>query len=309
MDSVKPACAGPEFEALMAEVDAKLKAEGVDIPNRPILAVGEVAGRFHLNIPLGGPSEGLPPDLAANVDLAEAIRQWYDDNYGDRIKTDFSPGTTIVELDGDLYEMRVPRLFGEVRFVLSRAWIPNPGISRGPIVANIVQLVADMTPAKAARLSDDALGNLAAAFEIAMPACYTLEGTGHRLMHIARGDVRVAVASLIGPGARYGESKWASLQAAEKILKAALDLRGATFKFTHDLGQLCDDLRASGLAFAASAEVASIQCKAGIRYGEEACTREEALAAHQASLKLVNILRDAGAGFDLGIGGMTAEHA
>ena len=39
-----------------------------------------------------------------------------------------------------------------------------------------------------------------------------------------------------------------------------------------------------------------------IRYGEERCTREQALAAHQASLVLVNRLRDAGAGFELGLG-------
>jgi hypothetical protein len=48
----------------------------------------------------------------------------------------------------------------------------------------------------------------------------------------------------------------------------------------------------------------AIQCKGGIRYGEETCTLEEALDAHRRSLDLVNVLRDAGAQFNLGIGGI-----
>lgn len=304
----RPDSSGPAFEAMMADIDAKLKVEGTEIPNRPLLAVREVSMEYNLSIPLGGPSEGLPDDLRENVDLAEAIRQWYDDNYGDRIKTDFCPGMAVVDLDGDLYEMRVPRIFGEARFVLSREWIPNPGIMRGPALCNIVQLASDMTPAKAARLTDTALRGLGEMFEIAVPALYTLESTSHRLMHIARGDVAVAVRSLLDLGGRYGESKWASLQTAEKVLKAAIDKKGATFKFTHGLGQLCDDLRACGLRFDAAAQVAAIQCKPGIRYGDEPCTRDEALRAHHASLELVNILRKAGAEFELGIGGLTPEH-
>ena len=42
----------------------------------------------------------------------------------------------------------------------------------------------------------------------------------------------------------------------------------------------------------------------GYRYGEEPCSCGEALAAHRASLELVNVLRDAGAKFELGIGGL-----
>ena len=47
---------------------------------------------------------------------------------------------------------------------------------------------------------------------------------------------------------RYGESKWASLQAAEKTLKAAIALQGKTFKQTHDLQDLATDLTAAGVA-------------------------------------------------------------
>ena len=300
----RPPEQGPQFEAMMAQIDFKLTNEGVDIPSRPILAVREVSTKYGLSIPLGGDPTRLPPDLRQNAALSEGINQWYKENYGDRLKENPCPGQIVVLLDGDLYVLRVPRIYGSVNFVLTRQWIPNPGISRGPATANITQLVDEMTSAKAARLSDAALNAIGNAFETAVPAAYTLESTDHNLMFIARGDVEVAVSSLIAREGRNGESKWASLQAAEKVLKAAIDLAGLKFTFTHGLAELCQTLAAAGLTFDASAQVTAIQCKPGIRYGEEPCTRDDALVAHHASLELVNILREAGAKFSLGIGGL-----
>jgi hypothetical protein len=299
-----PPARGPEFDAMMAQIDFKLTNDGVDIPSRPMLAVREVSMRYDLRMPLGGDFARLPPELRENAALSEAINQWYRDNYGDRLKEDPCPGRMVVLLDGDLYVLRVPRIFGSVNFVLTRQWLPNPGIGRGPATCNITQLVEGMTAAKAGRLSDVALNVIGAAFEVAVPAAFTLESTNHGLMFIARGDVEAAINGLMARGGRYGESKWSSLQAAEKVLKAAIDRAGAKFGFTHGLAGLCETLADTGLVFDADNQVAAIQCKPGIRYGEEPCTRDEALVAHHASLELVNILREASARFEFGIGGL-----
>ncbi|MEM1050945.1 MAG: hypothetical protein AAGI28_02510 [Pseudomonadota bacterium] len=290
----------------MADIDRKLSMEGVDIPSRSIHASREVSMRFDLNMPLGGDPARMPPDLRKNVELSEAIHRWYQDNYGDRLKEDPCPGHSVLLLDGDLYKLRVPRLFGSVEFIVTRDWLPEPGISRAPVIANIVQLVADMTPSRAERLSDDALRHLAEGFERALPVSYLLESTSHALMYSARGDVDVAVRCLMERGDRHGSSKWASLQVAEKVLKAAIVLEGASFAFTHDLSKLSVVLADAGIAIDADNQIAAIQCSAGIRYGEEACSREEALAAHHASLDLVNLLHAAGAKFEPGIGGFSA---
>ena len=124
-------------------------------------------------------------------------------------------------------------------------------------------------------------------------------------MSIARGDVEAAVNCLMTRGGRYGESKWASLQVAEKVLKAAIELAGTKFKFTHGLSELCHTLSDTGLVFDARLQVSAIQCKPGIRYGEEPCSRDEALLAHHAAMELINILCEAGAKFSRGIGGIT----
>ncbi|TCM14010.1 hypothetical protein EDF56_11535 [Novosphingobium sp. PhB165] len=79
---------GPQFEAMMAQIDFKLTNEGVDIPTRPMLAVREVSMTYNLSMPLGGDTMRMPPELRENAALSEAINQWYKDNYGDRLKED-----------------------------------------------------------------------------------------------------------------------------------------------------------------------------------------------------------------------------
>ena len=290
----------------MAKIDGKLSMKGIDIPSRSIHAAREVSMRFDLHMPLGGDPAKMPPELRKNAELSDAIHQWYNDNYGDRLKEDPCPGHSVLLLDGDLYKLRVPRLFGSVEYVVTREWLPEPGISRTPVRVNIVQLVADMTPPRAARLSDDALHQLNEAFQRALPASYILESTNHTLMYSARGDVDVAVRSLLERGDRFGASKWASLQASEKVIKAAIELEGAQFTFTHDLAKLRANLEDVGITIDADKQIAAIQCSPGIRYDKEACSRKEALSAHHASLDLVNLLHAAGAKFDPGIEGLEA---
>ena len=297
-----PPHSGPEFENMMREVDAALVAEGHSIPNRPILAGRNVSLKYQVPVPITSDPSHLPPELRPFAPLGEAINQWYENTYGDRLKVDMLPGRAVVQLDGDLYVLRVPRIFGRARFVMSRTFLPAPTIGRGPAICNIVELVDDLTPAKAALLSDESLQHLNDIFDRALSALYTLERAQHDLLSAARGDLATAVYCLMERGDRFGESKWASLQAAEKILKAAIALQGATFEKTHNLAELCAALRDAGIPFDELALVQSIQCSPAIRYGQEACSQPEAVAAHHASLALVNGLRDAGAKFELGLG-------
>jgi HEPN domain-containing protein len=284
---------------MIQEVDKTLIAEGKPIESRPILAASAVSTKFGVPIPLS--SEHLTPDLKPYAPLGQAIHAWYKRTYATRLNIDMTVGRTIVDLDGDLYVLVIPRIFGGARFGISRTFIPKTGIQRGPVLCNIIQLVEEMTPAKAALLTDEALAALNIAFERGFSASYTLENTGHELVGFARGDVVIAVNALMERHGRYGASKWASLQAAEKLLKAATALEGGTFPLSHDLARLSSVLNKAGIPFDAPELLAAIQCTPAIRYGDEPCTQDEALAAHQASLELVNRLRDAGAKFQTGL--------
>ena len=95
---------GPAFEAMMSGIDAELKAKGVDIPSRPISAVGEVSIRYgNIPIPLGEGAVRGPPEIERYRPLARAIRNWYYETYGDRIKIDMAVGKIVLLLEGDLY--------------------------------------------------------------------------------------------------------------------------------------------------------------------------------------------------------------
>tara|TARA_R110001606_G_scaffold149348_5_gene289324 strand:- start:2338 stop:3243 length:906 start_codon:yes stop_codon:yes gene_type:complete len=297
----QPPALGSEFEAFMAQVDRKLTDDGVDIPSRPIFAMMEVSKQFDLRMAGGLQVSPLPPEEKRAQDYKEAILRWYQENYGKRLNENSSPACTVVLVDGDLYTLRIPRLLGEVQFIAMRQWLPNEPIQK---TCNVVQLLAEMTSARAERLSDAALRAIWRAFETAMSAAYTLTGTDHKLMSIARGDVAVAVSNLMAVEQRFGESRWASLQAAEKIMKAAIELMGTKFQQTHKLASLRDQLSGAGIKFDAEPQLTALQCWPDIRYGTQTSTREQALLAHHSSLELVNILREAGAPFDLGIGGL-----
>jgi HEPN domain-containing protein len=208
----------------------------------------------------------------------------------------------VTSVDSDLYILRVPRIFGSVEFIASREFLPKTGIGRGPAICNVLQLVESLSQTKARHLSDEAIHAIWNAFHRAFPALYMLENTPNSLMHLARGDVATAVEKLLNPADRFGESKWASLQAAEKCMKCAIALAGGKVKFTHDLTALSKQLHQAGIPLAADEAIDKIQCAADIRYGGVGCSRAEALAAHHASLDVINALKAAGAMFETGLG-------
>ena len=98
-----------------------------------------------------------------------------------------------------------------------------------------------------------------------------------------------------------GHSKWASLQAAEKVMKAAIALAGVDYHHKHDLNKLMEQLQQAGIQGDLTALIADIQCRGGIRYGEEPCNRDDAILAHHASLRIIIKLYKAGAGFQTNI--------
>jgi HEPN domain len=295
---------GPAFEAMMREIDAEFVRDGLPIPSRSLHAVMAVGKRFKIGMPLVPPPSGAPPELMRYAQLSKNIHEWYELVYGDRTKIDFSPGKMVLTIDGDLYLLSLPRIYGAVHFFAVRQFLEHKfPVTRGPAGCNILQLIESLTPAKAATFSDQTLDYITRSFKLALEAHDLLEASqGHSLIQIARGDIQTAVNNLMDRGDRFGESKWASLQAAEKILKATIEFEGAKFRFGHELMSFCEQLDDLGITCDWAPLISKIQCRAGIRYGEMTCTREEAVEAHQASLGLVAALKGAGAKFKRRLG-------
>ena len=287
------------FVELMQVIDRELSDTGYDIPRRPLAAVAKVSDRFGMPLPLAKPPQHAERALHDNWPVSQRIRQWYDERYGDRIKVDWTLGRVIVQIDRDLWSLRVPRIFGSAHFIVSRTPIgrTDPTSHQGPARCNVVELIDNMTASRMQSLTDLELRTIFENAFLGIEAFSVLEASsGNDLVDSARGDFSVAATLLMSTPARYGESKWASLQAAEKTMKATIALSGSKFSHTHNLAKLARELNESGIHGDLTPFVVSIQCSAGIRYGEEPCSQNEAVAAHHASLGLVKALLDAESG-------------
>lgn len=290
---------GPEFEAMMREMDRSMAQKGIPITARPMMVGREIWLKYKIGFPFNDPGPNGPPELRRYWPLSQNVEAWFKNTYGDRLNVDFSPGSTVLRLDGDLYRMRMPRLFGTGEFIVSKRFFDTENfVSRG-FVANILQSLDGLTEQKAQMLSHEAIGWIVERFPVALRAMYILEATSaaHELIAEARNDLRTAVDRLMERGDHFGGSKWASLQVAEKCLKAAIELNGGQYNFTHKLSELSDDLMALGMRLSAPHLLDAIQCEPKIRYRKVPCSREQALAAHQAVIDLIIDLVAAGAKF------------
>ncbi|MER9270490.1 hypothetical protein [Mesorhizobium sp. M0643] len=156
---------GQAFDEMMRAIDLELISQQLPIPHRPSKAISIVARKFNVPIPIGGTlPKGMDPELARYAPLGASINNWYRTTYGNRIKIEMSPGLIVVLLEGDLWSMRFPVVYGSVRFVTSRTITGRTtAIGSGQIEYNVVESLKDISPAKAASLSDASLQYISSA--------------------------------------------------------------------------------------------------------------------------------------------------
>jgi HEPN domain len=85
----------------------------------------------------------------------------------------------------------------------------------------------------------------------------------------------------------FGYSRYHSLQAAEKALKAFIAAKGAPVRKIHVLKDLHECAVGAGMRPLSTQWLQSTQCSAGVRYGEENSTSADAFEAHSAARMIV----------------------
>lgn len=293
-----------EFNDLMLEVDRELTISGYSIPQRPIHALRLVSEKFDIPLPVTRPIPTLKHECVRFWPISERIYQWYEQQYGERMKMDFSPGCMVMLIEGDLWMLRFPRIFGSVSFVVSRS-IRSERIGAGsrPITYNVIDAIQDMPPSRVLNLPDKELEHIYKRFILGFKAFGFLEGSRHNtLIEAAIGDVSAAVRHLMETMPQYGLSKWSSLQASEKVLKAAISLDKGEYGKTHNLLELAERAHSLGMTGDWKDLISVIQCSPAIRYGEESCSRNDAVFAHHATLGLIIALAQGGADFKSSLG-------
>lgn len=284
-----------EFDVMMASLDAHLAHLELSPAQRPLNAALLVSNRLGLSgTPLFGSPLPRGPAFSAS-DLLARVHEWYEANYGDQIKLNFSPGSIVVAMHGNLWQLEMPRAWGSFQVFLSTD-LKNSGRNMGtsskdPATMNLLLSVKGLTQSHASRMTAADLHTWAEAFQLGYGAVEFLDSLeGHHLYTEARGDYRHSVSALLS-GRELGKARWESSQCAEKVMKGLLAQAGNSYptggKNGHSIVHLGVLLRSNMGIDLDPGDLDLIECSPAVRYGEEATTRDRALAAHYALLRML----------------------
>jgi hypothetical protein len=283
----------PETEEALAElldrVDQQLVREGVPIHARELRAVMAIGTEFSIPIPLTPPIPGAEHPSFQYWWLTQKIYEWYRRRYGDRLKVDFAPGRTVFLLRGDSWVIKLPRLYGTVRFVVSRAPRPactNQFWTQGQTAThNVLDSVEELPDGLREALTEAEMGTVGSHFMRGYAALSAMEDLGRiALVAAAKSDSSASVDHIAGSHPDFALAKWASLQVAEKLIKATMGAAGLSYDRIHDLDKLASHALQRGLALGLDDLLSPLRCTPAIRYGQQEVTVDEAVAAHHAAL-------------------------
>lgn len=282
-----------EFLLLMEDIDRELASEGVEITARPFMAGMRITKRYNVILNASPPLRALISGSFDTLEISIRVHDWIKQRYGRRIEVPFHIGRVVLPLRGALYLINCPLTYGTVQFVCEPHTFGQARETVGaniPPICNIVDLVEDFTLDFAHSLNVQEVVKIGVAFVTGMGAYSALRVINDvNYVREALGDFDAAVFHLMERQRQPGLSKWASLQAVEKLLKAYIYQKGGTVKLTHSLQKLSDEATALGLPAPPKQYLEDVQCPAGVRYGEVTVSLEEAVKAHLISLEICEV--------------------
>lgn len=273
----------------MESVDEGMRQEGVPVTARALKGWLKVASRFDLRLRFPAPKREPHEGCYTGHDLTIRIFRWFDNRYGERQGIDLTWKMAVL-IRGDAYRLTIPVVFGRANLICSAKHYgitePNKVATGGELpTLNVLDLIEGLTEEYAKSLKHEELGALFNAFGLGFSAMNSIEAVfKSTLVKEAIGDVEASVSNVFSNPPQYGLSKWASLQATEKLIKAYITHKGKKFKQIHMLSELADVAEAEGLRPIPRPTLDKIQCSPGVRYGTPPVSLVEAVEAHQAAL-------------------------
>ncbi|EEW60948.1 hypothetical protein [Tritonibacter mobilis] len=289
-----------DISPVLREIDQSLKENGIPPHSRPIMAVIEFGKKFHISLPLAKLPPGAPAELIATSVHTENIYRWYKEVYGDLLKTDFSEKAKVaVCADGDLWEMRIPLIYGMVTIEAKRDLPKETGNRIGTQLLNInaCASLAGITKARLQHFSDKDLNEVYGLFVVGLDVrdAFKRFRKADPMFAAAEEDWFAAVGHMTNQSPNWGQARWSSLQMTEKFMKGMIAVIGDyEVPWGHKLKKPHDILACSIQGLDLRHLIAEIQCDASVRYNDPntPSTRQQAYAAHKASLLVIRALGD-----------------
>ncbi|MFC1524649.1 HEPN domain-containing protein [Thermodesulfobacteriota bacterium] len=289
-----------DFETLMEEVDLALQAKGVPMPAREIPAIGEVAKKLNISLKVAPLSSGPIQNLYEGDSLSAHILQWFDHRYGERLKVDFSIGYSVIIIRGESWLLKCPLMYGSVTVVCDRNlknvyqnFVTNrPGKPQQEAKFNLLHSIEKIPEGLVNRLTDEELKEILNYYMNAHNFFNAIHGScgGDELVLGAVTDFKTSARFAVGNPTSYGQSLWSTLQAAEKILKYYIKVKGEKFPHIHNLSKLAKQSYKLGLPVINEDLLKVVQCEASVRYEQLSYTVERVVKAHQGALQIALIV-------------------
>jgi hypothetical protein len=227
------------------------------------------------------------------------------------LEIDPSPGSTVVELRGVLWRLRLPRLFGGGTIFASRNQA-DEGITldrHRPASMNVVRAVQGLTQELSNSLTDSELASITDAWLQGFKATRALDRMPDDLLFKqAAAHYRGSVDELLRRDGVFGYARRETALCCEKVLKGALTRLKIDFKKNHDLLALADLFYKGTVHQSPIEDLSAIQCSADVSY-QRAVNLSEALGAHKALRRVLHRLDPGGMPCEIRIGGVVTTEA
>ena len=288
------------FDEMMISLDQHLAACGLQPFQRGLNGVRLVSMRLGLSGHNIFPTQAQRGAPFSPTDLLGRVHDWYDANYADRMHMNMSPGNVIFQMRATLWRLRLPKVFGRVDMFLNRD-LSKEGAQVGsrarPASHNLLRSIDGMTQTYADHLSNEELQLIASAFLRGNGSLVYLDGLkGHDLFEQARNDHRHAVDALLD-GRALSKARWDTSQCAEKVFKGLLGSAGHSYPTNagkgHDIPHLGNLVRDHLRVPLPEPDLTIIHCSPAVRYAEAQVSGAEALASHDALLRVLAVLATA----------------
>lgn len=269
-----------DFNQVMEIIDQEMRDEEIPATAR------DMEGWFRFSSTYGLNLMGRDP-------LSIKIYGWFKTRYGDKLNIDTDVGAMGVILRGDIFRMRFPLGYGLNRVICLKELTKErqqiiTGTRDNPPTLNVLDFVEGLTQDYANSLTKEELEGLFNQFVFGRTAFMRIyeASQSEGLRSQARADLNASTNHLFTHPPSYGLSKWASLQAAEKFIKAFISAKGGEIPRSHRLQELSNIAETLGMSKIPEQWLSDIQCSAEVRYGGIIVTVQEAVEAQYSALQV-----------------------
>ena len=280
-----------KFSEIMEKIDKELQLENPRIPGREIRAMSKVSKEFNIaEFPLK--STDVFPGVYTADNIATHVYRWFEEKYGNKLNMENNLAHMILSIKGVQYKVGFPILYGTMQILFDPTMrkCNSLGQKNNPAQLNLAAYIEDLTPKLASALTESEIIQLVTLYGSSYNAILRYLDSGLPLQQEVLADLESAVDAFFYVHQQYGQSKWASLQFTEKLLKGFIQSTGNKFQYSHELQTLAKQASDITGIIIDSNLIQQIECKAAVRYSATLVSVDEAIKAHHASLGVLQCM-------------------